>query len=98
MAWQHILETVLMQNGAIQLSNDVTVTLFLNQSLQNFEVFLEMISGIPVQNFSRKKMIYIAIATHSLKSTWQNRVLQFNDDVTVTSFSINLNKILYFCL
>ena len=41
--WQHILETALMQNGAIQLSNDVTVTLFLNQSLQNFEVFLEMI-------------------------------------------------------
>ena len=43
--WQHILETALMWNGAIQLSNDVTVTLFLNQSLQNFEVFLEMISS-----------------------------------------------------
>ena len=37
-----------MQNQAIQLSNDVTVKLFLNQSLQNFELFLEMI--INVQN------------------------------------------------
>ena len=53
--WQHIRETALMQNGAIQLSNDVTVTLFPNQSLQNFEVFLEMISNTSVQNFSRKK-------------------------------------------
>ena len=53
--WKHILETALMRNGAIQLSNDVTVTLFLNQSSQTFEVFLEMISGISVQNFSRKK-------------------------------------------
>ena len=44
-----------MQNGAIQLSNDVTVTLFLNQSLENFEVLLEMISSTSVQNFSRKK-------------------------------------------
>ena len=56
--WQHILETPLMRNGAIQLSNNVTVTLFLNQSLQNFEVFLEMISSTSVQNFSRK-MLYI---------------------------------------
>ena len=53
--WQNILEKVLMQNGAVQLSNYVTVTLFLNQSLQTFEVFLEMISGTSVQNFSRKK-------------------------------------------
>ena len=56
--WQHILETVLMQNGAIQLSSDVTVTLFLNQSLQTFEVFSEMISGTSVQNFSRKNALY----------------------------------------
>ena len=52
---QHILETVLMRNGAIQLSNDVTVTLFLNQSLQNFEVFLEMIGSTSVQTFCGKK-------------------------------------------
>ena len=37
--WQHILETALMQNEAIQLNNNVTVTLFLNRSFQNFEVF-----------------------------------------------------------
>ena len=41
--WQHILDSVLMQNQAIQLSNDFTVTLFLNQCSQNFELFLEMI-------------------------------------------------------
>ena len=56
--WQHILETVLMPSGAIQVSNDVTVTLFLNQSLQNFAVFLEMISSTSVQNFSRKNASY----------------------------------------
>ena len=56
--WQHILETGLMQNGAIQLSNYVTVTLFLNQSLQTFEVFLEMISGTSVQKFSRRNALY----------------------------------------
>ena len=39
--WQHILETAPMWNGAIQLCNDVTVRLFLNQFLQNFEAFLE---------------------------------------------------------
>ena len=53
--WKHILETALMQNGDIRLSNDVTVTLFLNQSLQNFEVLLQIISSTSVQNFSRKK-------------------------------------------
>ena len=49
--WEHIIETALMQNGAIQLDNDVIVTLFLNQSLQNFEVLLGMISSTSVQNF-----------------------------------------------
>ena len=58
--WQPILETALTRNGAIQLSNDVTVTLFLNQSLQTFEVFLEMISGTSVQNFSRKKCFILS--------------------------------------
>ena len=35
---QHIFESTLVRNQPIQLSNDVTVTLFLNQSSQNFEV------------------------------------------------------------
>ena len=56
--WQHILESALMQNEAIQLSNDVTVTLFLNQSSQNFELFLEMIISTSVQNFSRINTAY----------------------------------------
>ena len=51
--WQHILQSELMQNQAIQLSNDVTVTLFLNQSSRNFELSLEMIISTSAQNFSR---------------------------------------------
>ena len=51
--WQHIFESALMQNQAIQLSNDVTVALFLNQSSQNFELFLKMTISTSVQNFSR---------------------------------------------
>ena len=64
--WQHILETALMRNGAIQFSNDVTVKLFLNQSLQTFELFLEMV--IPLYKMLAEKMLYIAMATHSFKS------------------------------
>ena len=62
--WQHIPESELMQNQAIQLNNDITVTLFLNQSSQNFEVFLKMIISTSVQNFSA------SYATHSLKDTY----------------------------
>ena len=51
--WQHIFESALMRNQPIQLSNDVTVTLFLNQSLQNFELYLEMIISTSVENCSR---------------------------------------------
>ena len=51
--WQHIFELALMRNQPIQLSNDVTVTLFLNQSSQNFELWLERLINIPVQNFNR---------------------------------------------
>ena len=40
--WQHIFESALMRNQAIQLSNDVTVTLFLNQSSQNFELLINL--------------------------------------------------------
>ena len=51
--WQHIFESALMQSQPIQLSNDVTVTLFLNQFLQNFELSLQVIISTSVQNFSR---------------------------------------------
>ena len=34
----HLLIKTLIQNQPIQLSNDVTVTLFLNQSSHNFEL------------------------------------------------------------
>ena len=92
-SWQHILEIAFMRNRAIQLSNDVTVTLFLNQSLQTFEVFLEMISGTSVQNFSRMKCFILPWQHLLLRVLRQNRVPEIIDDVT-----INLNKILYFCL
>ena len=51
--WQHIFELELMRNQPIQLSNDATVTLFLNQSSQDFELCLEMIISTSVQTFSR---------------------------------------------
>ena len=55
---QHILGTALIQNGAIRLSNNVTMTLFLNQALQNFEVFLEMIGSTSVQNLAERNALY----------------------------------------
>ena len=73
-----------MRNVAIQLSNNVTVTLFLNQSLQNFEVFLEMISSITVKNFSRKKWLILKWQHILLRILRQIRVLEIIDDVTVT--------------
>ena len=85
-SWQHILETALMLNGAIQLSNYVTVTLFLNQSLQTFEVFLEMICGTSVHNFSRKKCFILSWQHILLRVLRQNRIIEIIDDVTVTSF------------
>ena len=51
--WQHIFELALIRNQPIQLSNDVTVTLFLIQSSQNFELCLEMIISTSLQNFNR---------------------------------------------
>ena len=47
-----------MRNDDIQLSNNVTVRLFLNQSLQNFEVFLKMISSTSVENFGGRNTLY----------------------------------------
>ena len=84
--WQHILETALMRNGVIQLSNYVTVTLFLNESLQTFQVFLEVISGTSEQNFSRKKCFILPWQHIPLRVLRQNWVTGIIDDVTVTSF------------
>ena len=64
--WQHIFELALMRNRPIQLSNDVTVTLFLNQSSQNFAMCLEMILSITVQNFSGIQFFILPLVTHSL--------------------------------
>ena len=72
-----------MRNGTIQLSNYVTVTLFLNQSLQTFQVFLEILS---VQNFSRKKCFILPWQHILLRVLRQNRVIEIIDEITVTSF------------
>ena len=96
--WQYILETALMKNGVIQLSNDVTVTLFLNQSLQTFEVFFEMISSTSVQNISRKKCFILRWQHILLRVFRQNWVLEIIYDITVTSFCNHSQKILSFSL
>ena len=90
--WQHILETALRQNGALQLSNDVTLTLFLNQSLQTFEGFLEMISGTSVQNFSRKKCFILPwqhILLSVLRQNWVPEIIdnKHHCDVILQSVS-----------
>ena len=61
--WQHIFESAFLRNQPIQLSNDVTVKLFLNQSSQNFELSLEMTISTSVQNFSK---------IHCFKLPWQH--------------------------
>ena len=50
--WQYMFESALMRNQPIRLSDDVTVTLFLNQSSHNFGLCLQMIISTSVQNFS----------------------------------------------
>ena len=85
-SWQHIFESALMQNQPIQLSNDVTVALFLNQSSQNFELSLKMIISTSVQNFSRIQCFILPwqhILGRVLLTNW---VLKISDDVIVTSF------------
>ena len=85
-----------MRNQRIQLSNDVTVTLFLNQFSQNFELCLEMIIiTIIIIITSAQNASYCHGNTSFLRVLLTNRVLKISDDVPVTSFPINLNKILY---
>ena len=84
--WQHFLERALRKERVLQLSNEVTVILFLNQSIQNFEVFLEMTSGTSVQNFSRKKCFILPWQRILLRVLGENWVLEIIDYVTVTSF------------
>ena len=94
--WQHIFESVLMQNQPIQLSNDVTVTLFLNQSSQNYELSLEMIISTFVQNFSRIQCFILPWQHIRLRVLLTNRVLKISDDIIVTSFLIQSHK--KFCI
>ena len=84
--WQHIFESALMRNQLIQNSNDVTVTLFLNQSSQNFELSLEMIINTSVQNFSGIQCFILPWEHIFLGVLLINQVLKISDDVIVTSF------------
>ena len=79
--------------GTIQLSNDVTVALFLNLSLQNFEVFLKMISSTSVQNFNRRKCSILPWQHILWRVLRQNWVLEISDDIIA---DFNLNKIFTF--
>ena len=83
---QHIFESALMRNQPIQLSNEVTVTLFRNQSSQNFELSLEMIISTSAQNFDRIQCFILPWQHILRKVLLTNRVLKINDDVIVTSF------------
>ena len=84
--WKHIFELALMRNQPIQLSNDVTVALFLNQSSQNFELYLEMIIGTSVQNFSRIQCFILPWQHILWRVLLTNQVLKISDNVIVTSF------------
>ena len=84
--WQHIFESTLLRNQPIQLSNDVTVTQFLHQSSQNFEICLKMIISTSVQNFSRIQCFILPWQYILSRVLLTNRVLKIDDDVTVTSF------------
>ena len=84
--WQHIFELALMRNQPIQLSNDVTVTLFLNESSQNFELYLELIISTSVQNFSRIQCFIFPWQHILWKVLLTNQVFKISDDVIVTSF------------
>ena len=84
--------------GGFCFRNDVTVTLFLNQSLQNFKVFLEIISSTFVQDFSKKKCFTLPLQHILLRVLRQNQVIDISDDAAVTSFFNQSQQHLYFRL
>ena len=91
--WQHILETALIQNWAIRISSAVIVMLFFNQSSQNLEIFLEMISSTSVQSFSNT-----FFEDHLGKIGSKKSVMTLVMTSLSRQLSVNLSKILYFCL
>ena len=96
--WEHIFESALMWNQPIQLSNDVTVTLFLNQSSQNFELSLEMIISTSPQNFSRIQCFVLPWQHILWRVLLTNRVLKISYYVIVTSFLNQSQQNFGFCL
>ena len=91
--WQHTLETALIRNEAIQLSNYVTVTLFLNQSQQTFVILLEILSCTFVANLS-KITLFMFPWQHILeKALMRNGAIQLSNYVTVTLI-LSLYKLL----
>ena len=94
--WQHIFESALMRNQPIQLSSDVTLTLFLNHSSQNFELSLEMIISTSPQNFSRIQCFILPWQHILWRVLLTNRVLKISDDVIVTSFLNQSQQIFVF--
>ena len=84
--WQNILETALIRNGAIQLSNYVTVTLFLNQSQQTFVILLEILSCTFVANLSKITWFMFSWQHILEKALMRNGAIQLSNYVTVTLF------------
>ena len=64
----------------------MTVTLFLNQSSQNFELSLEMIISTSVQNCSRMQCFILTWQYILWRVLLTTRVLKISVDVIVTSF------------
>ena len=92
--WQHFLGRVLKKDRVLQYSNDVAVTSFPNQSQHNFVIFFEILSCTFANNLS-KIGLFLFPWQHILETVlMQNGAIEFNNDVTVTFFSINICKIL----
>ena len=99
--WQHIFELALMRNQPIQLSNDVTVTLFLNQSSQNFVFLFFIARGTSVQTLCKigqetKKLQKIGndvIVTSFLKIAQQFFVCEYFVLILIDVISLKLIKV-----
>ena len=82
-----IFELALMLNQRIQLSNDVTVTLFLNQSSQNFAVLFVLTGSIPVQNLSKIRQETKKLQDREMTSLWHHSWKELSNFLCLSIFS-----------
>ena len=62
--WQHFLERVLWKDRALQNSNDITATSFLDQSQHNFIILLEIVSCTFCTTLEQNRIFQVFMATH----------------------------------